>query len=237
LFNRCVIFGLAIAALAESASGQSRRPCTEAVSLWLPSVAASQEKVTKWSGSIKYGIAPGADDNESLPIIDRVVRFIASESGLQLERDDGNSTLDLAIAVPPDIGAFAAGANVPPFVQGYFQDVITKRGLPGSVTINPARWAAQFLAISPKCGGSNLKRDGVILRAFVMVQRGESSLCTEIALAEVFGITNIRKYYAGHSRRVPDDLAGLAFRTLYDPRVTPGMGRDEADGVAREICK
>jgi hypothetical protein len=235
LFNCFAIFGLSIAILAESAIGQSQRRCADAVSLWLPSGTTSQEKVTKWNKSIKYGIAPEPDDGESLPIIDPVVRFISGESGLQLERDDGNSTLDLAIVVPSDIGAFAA--NVPSFVQAYFQDIFTKRRLTGSVTIDPARWVPQFRAITPKCGGSNLKLDGVIERAFVMVQRGQSSLCTEIALAEVFGIINVRKYYVEHGRSVPDDLIGLAFRTLYDSRVRPGMNHDEADRVTREICE
>jgi hypothetical protein len=235
LFNRCLIFGWAIAALAESATGQTHPPCTDAVSLWLPSGTASQEKVAKWTKSIKYGIAPEPDDRESLPAIETVLRFISNESGLQLERDDGSSTLDLSITVPSDIGTFAARAR--PYVQGYFQDAITKRGLPGSITIDAAKWEPQFRTISPKCGGLDLKLGGVIERAFIMIQRGEGSPCIEIALAQEFGIINIRKYYVEHSQGATDALVGLAFRTLYDPRVTPGMNRDEADRVAKEICK
>jgi hypothetical protein len=232
--KRCFVSSLTIGMLVAPAGAQFDR-CAEAVSLWLPSATAGEQKVNKWNKPIRYGIAQADDDQESMRMIEGVLQFIARESGLQMERDDGNSTLDLSIAVPPEIGTFAANART--YVQGYFQDRITKRGLRGTITIDAAGWEPQYRTITPKCGGLNLRLAGIIERAFVIIQRGESPLCAEVALAEVFGVANIRPYYIQHGQDVPTNLAATALRTLYDKRVKPGLTREDANKVTGEICR
>jgi hypothetical protein len=232
--KRCLLSSLAVGMLVVPAGAQFDR-CAEAVSLWLPSGAAGQQNVSKWGKAIKYGIAPADDDQESMRMIEGVLQFIARESGLQMERDDGNSTLDLSIAVPPEIATFATNART--YVQGYFQDLVTKKGMKGTITIDAAGWEPQYRTITPKCGGLNLRLAGIVERAFVMIQRGEGPLCAEVALAEVFGVTNIRMYYLEHGQDVPADIAATAVRTLYDKRVKPGMTRGDANRVTGTICR
>jgi hypothetical protein len=83
----------------------------------------------------------------------------------------------------------------------------------------------------------NLLVNKVIERAFVVVQQGETPLCIEVALGELSGLINIRKYYEDHGRDIPNQFIALAFRTLYDGRVKAGISQADADRVVGEVCK
>jgi hypothetical protein len=116
---------------------------------------------------------------------------------LQIE-PESKSALDLSITVPPDIAAFAPIAR--PYIENYFQDVIVKRKLKGTYRIDPAKWEPQYRTAAPKCAGMGLVLDGVVERAFVMVQQGETLLCIEVALGELrAGPGNLHRTISGVS--------------------------------------
>ena len=213
---------------------QADKLCEEAASLWIPSQTSREKSVVKWSRPIKYGIIAGDDDRESRSSIEEIVQFIWRESGLQIEADY-RSALDLTIAVPADISSAASGART--FVEAYFQDVLAKKGLKGTIRFDPAVWEPQYRSVTPKCAGPNLTLGGVIERAFVLVQKAEARPCVEVALGEVFGLINIRTYYVDHDREIPSDLIARALRALYDGRVRAGVSQSDANKAVGEICK
>jgi hypothetical protein len=232
--RRSLLLLCALGVFAASADAQIDRQCAEAAALWIPSETSPEKTVVKWNKPIIYGIA--GRDEETKRSIESVLRFVARESGLQIEPDkDNKSTLDLSIAAAPDITIFASGARK--YVEDYFQDAIVKRGLKGTFRIDPTAWELHYRTAAPKCAGTDLHLDNAIERAFVVVQQGETPLCIDVALGEVFGLVNIRKYYADQDREIPTQLIALAFRTLYDGRVKPGMNQSDANRVIGEVCK
>jgi hypothetical protein len=200
----------------------------------MPSETSQEKEVIKWSKAIKYGIANNDADTEVARSIEKVLQFIAGESGLGIEKDDV-SLLDLSTFVVSDISTFAPSLRKP--IEQYFQDAVAKKGLKRVFKIEPALWDQQYRTVAPKCAGINLVLDSVVERALMMVQHDQSPLCIGVGLGELFGLTNIRKYYADHGGGVSIEIVALAFRALYDGRVKAGMSQADAHKIVAEVCK
>jgi hypothetical protein len=226
------VLTLALALLYESADAQIDNRCLEAASLWIPPDTSREITVVKWTKPIKFGIAP--DNDELTRSVEATLQFLARESGLRIETNL-QSALDLMIAVPPDISVVVLGAR--DYVEGYFEDFYRKNGISTRFELDRVTWENNYRVISPKCLGTNLVIGGVVERAFVLIQQGESSLCTYVGLAKIFGLVNIRKYYFSHDRDVPIQLIGSALRTLYDKRIKAGMNAIDARKALRDVCK
>jgi hypothetical protein len=223
---------------------QTVNKCKESASLWIPSQPGREKIVVKWIKPINYGIiepvdygmpSGGTDDARVGELIKQTLQFFASESGLTIE-SNMTSPLDLFIAVAPDISVF--GPRIREYIEKSFEDsLLRKNAVQAEIKINPSQWTSKFRDISPKCGGISLDLHGVIERAHVVIQGDQALPCIEVALGELFGLANIRQYYADHDRNVPTDLVSMALRTLYDKRVRPGSDAAEAREKLGEVCE
>jgi len=195
---------------------QTDDKCKESASLWIPSQPDREKIVVKWIKPINYGIAEpidygiasgGTDDARVGELIKQSLQFFAHESGLSIE-SNMTSPLDLFIAVAPDISTF--GPRIREHIEKSFEEsLLKKKGVETEVKINPSQWTSQFRGMFPKCGGISLHVYGVLERAHAVIQDDQALPCIEVALGELFGLANIRQYYADH---YPDRsrLDGLA---------------------------
>src|ERR1700704_4238421 len=83
--RRSLLLLCALGVFAASADAQIDRQCAEAAALWIPSETSPEKTVVKWNKPIIYGIA--GRDEETKRSIESVLRFVARESGLQIEPD------------------------------------------------------------------------------------------------------------------------------------------------------
>jgi len=223
---------------------QTDDKCKESASLWIPSQPDREKIVVKWIKPINYGIAEpidygiasgGTDDARVGELIKQSLQFFAHESGLSIE-SNMTSPLDLFIAVAPDISTF--GPRIREYIEKSFEEsLLKKKGVETEVKINPSQWTSQFRGMFPKCGGISLHVYGVLERAHAVIQDDQALPCIEVALGELFGLANIRQYYADHDRNIPTDLVSMALRTLYDKRVRPGSDAAEARERLGEVCR
>jgi hypothetical protein len=223
------LFSFSMLARAQIDSG-----CAEAASLWIPAEASNEKSVIKWNRLINYGIFDRNDNAASAGPIEELLRFFAVESGLRIEAPR-QATVDLTIVTVPDISTFAP--SVRKFVESYFEDIAQQKGMKGRAEIEPDAWERQYKAIVPKCAGLDFVSEGIIERAFVLIQQGEPPACGEVGLGELFGLTNIRRYYADRRGEVSTQTVARALRTLYDKRVRAGANRKDANNVVGELCK
>jgi hypothetical protein len=222
---------------------QTDNKCKESALLWIPSEPGREKIVVKWAKPINYGIiepldygvtSGGTDDARVGESIKQTLQFFARESGLSIEANM-TSPLDLFIAVASDISTF--GPRIREYIEKSFEDsLLKKKGVETEVKINPSQWTSKFRGMFPKCGGISLHVNGILERAHAVIQDDQASPCIEVALGELFGLANIRQYYADHDRNIPTDLVSRALRTLYDKRVRPGSGVAEAQERLGEVC-
>jgi hypothetical protein len=238
-----VISLLSVLATCAYTHAQVGNKCREAASLWIPSQPGREKIVVKWIKPINYGIAEpiahgitsgGTDDARVGELIKQTLLFFASESGLSID-SNMTSPLDLFIAIAQDISTF--GPRIREHIEKSFEDsLLKKKGVETEVKINPSQWTSKFRSMFPKCGGISLHVYGVLERAHAVIQDDQALPCIEVALGELFGLVNIRQYYADYDRNIPTDLVSMALRTLYDKRVRPGSGVAEAQERLGEVC-
>jgi hypothetical protein len=231
--GRTLILVLGVYLFCAAVAAQADRQCIEAASLWIPNETSLEKTVMKWNGSIKYGIVSRYNDSDTATPIRNILQTIAHDSGLQLEERDG--VVDLMIAVVPDLSTDAARARQ--FFEGYLQHAAVKKGLRGHFEIDAGGWERQYRSAIPPCAGAGFSIRGALERAFILIQQGEPSSCSEVGLAELFGLINIRKYYVDHAREVPAHLIAPAFRALYSDKIKAGMSEAGAKKVLGEVCK
>jgi hypothetical protein len=225
--------------LANCAAAQVDQRCAEAAALWIPSSTSVEKTVVKWGKPLKYDIlsrddSPSAESANAKQSVQKALNFYAQESGLKIEL---GASPDLVVVVDPDIAA--AAPNMRKFVENYFQEAFAS-GIyktTGQVEVDSAQWETLFRSTSPKCSGLNMFVNGVIVRAFGLIQADESAACISVALGGLFGLINIKKYYSDHDRKVPTDFIAAATRTLYDRRVIAGISQVDAEKIAAEVCK
>jgi hypothetical protein len=223
-----------LAVFAVSADAEVDKRCAEAAALWIPSSASPGKTVVKWNKPIKYDILLPDNNTEFRHSIEEPLHLLAQQSGLKA--DVGQSP-DLSILLAPDISI--AAPNIRKYVEDFFNDFFSSgsyRGREG-VKIDPAQWEAKHRGIIPKCYSLPLIVSSLIVRAFVLIQRGESPQCINIGLGESFGLMNIREYYAAQAQNIPADLVAIATRTLYEKKVIAGSSQVEAEKVVSEVCK
>jgi hypothetical protein len=222
---------------------QTDDKCKESASLWIPSQPGREKIVVKWVKPINYGIiepadygmpSGGTDEAGSRELIRHTLELFARESGLSIEANM-TSPLDFSIVVAPDISTF--GPLIRPYIEKSFEDsLLKKRGAATEFKINPSQWTSLFRGMFPKCGGISLDLYGALERAHVVIQGDQALPCIEVGLGELFGLANIRRYYAEHDQSIPADLLSMALRTLYDMRVRPGSDASEVRERLREVC-
>jgi hypothetical protein len=233
-WSRCLLLGWALGALVGSADAQNDKRCAEAAALWIPSSTSPGKMVVKWNKPIKYDILLPDDKTEFRHSIEEPLHLLAQQSGLKAEV--GQSP-DLSILLAPDISI--AAPNIRKYVEDFLNDFFSSGSYRGreSVKIDPAQWEAKHRGIIPKCYSLPLIVNNLIVRAFVLIQRGESPQCINVGLGESFGLMNIREYYAAHAQNIPADLVATATRTLYDQRIVVGSSQVDSEIMVGEVCK
>jgi hypothetical protein len=224
----------ALGLFAASADAQIDKQCAEAAALWVPSSSSPGKTVVKWNKSIKYDILLPDNNTEFRHSIEEPLHVLAQESGL---RADVGQSPDLSILLAPNI--LMAAPNIRKYVEDFFNDFFPSGSYRRSerVKIDPAQWEAKHRDVVPKCYSLPLLLNSVIVRAFVLIQQGESPQCISVGLGESFGLMNIREYYVDHGQNIPADIIGAATRTLYDQRIVVGSNQTDSEKMVREVCK
>jgi hypothetical protein len=235
-WSRSLLPVLALGAFAASADAQVDKQCLEATSLWIPSSTSVEKTVVKWNHPLKYElILPQGQTPEIVHTIEGTLDFMARQSGLKAELVYRGA--DVALFVASDISTVGPGIrkNVEDFIQQLFSSGIYQGK--ARLEIDPAKWEAKFRTSDAKCAGVDLTINGFIVRAFNWFQSDESAACVSLGLGEMFGLINIRKYYADHDRNVSADFIAMATRTLYDKRAIAGLRQAEAEKAAAGMCR
>jgi hypothetical protein len=218
-----------------TALGQTAKQCMDAASLWMPSDTGDEKlMVKKWKNPIAYDLVSNGHD-EAAASIENVLKFLARESGLKVTPVAADAAPDLLIGVVPDISTAAPGMRE--LVQSYFQEAFENVGINQHVDMNALEFEAKYRIAVPRCAGDSVTFKGEILRAFTLVQEDEDQQCISIGLGQLFGLTNIRRYYTAHGRNVPAEVMALGLQRLYNEAIRPGMNQAEAKRALGKICQ
>jgi hypothetical protein len=232
------VAAIVFAALACSACAQGDGRCLEAAALWIPSDTGLSRIVTKWRGPVSYGILPRDDIADAgylltKRLIEATLSFFGKASGLTIKADQGPNP-DLVVLVLRDIATAAPALRKS--VEELMSSTLSARNIDQHLEIGPA-WDAKIRAGRPRCIGIHLFIGGEIVRGLGVIEPDETEECINVGLGELFGLSNIRKYYLDHDSHVPKDLITAALQSLYDKRIPVHIGPAEAAQRLEETCK
>jgi hypothetical protein len=239
-FGAVTIFGIVI----PSAPGYALHDaCIQAAALWLPSEEGRDRTVIKWGKPIRFSVISGDGELsagkslETEKSLEEEMAFIADKSRLNVisktKSNEDIRNIDFLIVVVPDLVRFAP--KLRELAEVFFQ---TKpQAAAGRIRIDPVAWEQKNREMAPKCSGLNLYSGGEITSAFSLIQDGETASCFSVGLGELFGLSNIRKYYADSGQKISTEKSASALQSLYSDAIRPGMSEAAAREKLEEICR